>query len=131
MPHGWQGFVFMPAYRACENSGHAPCETESAGKRRRGRTACLTARLRGIRPAEFRRLGRRNVRRLAPYTNPAGLPASPGSVYRKSFFSPEDLIKKETFQGLFTASVRCAYTCIKCHVNTAYTTRSPFSESIT
>ena len=108
-----------------------PAKRNLPGSEGGGRTACLTARLRGIRPAEFRRPSRRNVRPLAPYTNPAGLPASPGSVYRKSFFSPEDLIKKETFQGLFTASVRCAYTCIKCHVNTAYTTRSPFSESIT
>ena len=74
--------------------GPVPGGAGLAGKRGAGRTACLAARLRGGCPAEFRRPSRRNVRPLAPYTNPAGLPASPGSVYRKSFFSPEDPIKK-------------------------------------
>ena len=52
------------------------------GKRGVGRTACLTARLRGICPAEFRRQSRRNVRPAHVY-DPAPCPNVPASAAGK------------------------------------------------
>ncbi len=49
--------------------GSGPIGRRSPGSGRRGRTACLAARLRGGRPAEFRRQSRRNVRPEAAYTH--------------------------------------------------------------
>ena len=65
-----RGPMYIPALR-----GLGRGDSWLPGSERRGRTACLTARLRGGCPAEFRRQGRRNVRPRAAYTNRCRLPA--------------------------------------------------------
>ena len=62
----WRGPMYIPALR-----GLGRGDSWLPGSGRRGRTACLTARLRGGCPAEFRRQSRRNVRPRAAYTHPA------------------------------------------------------------
>lgn len=67
-----RGPMYIPALR-----GLGRGDSWLPGSERRGRTACLTARLRGMRPAEFRRQSRRNVRPRAAYTLPSRKPAAP------------------------------------------------------
>ena len=64
-----RGPMYIPALR-----GLGRGDSWLPGSERRGRTACLTARLRGGCLAEFRRQGRRNVRPRAAYTNRCRLP---------------------------------------------------------
>ncbi len=82
-------------------------KTEATGKRGRGRTACLQARLRGKRPAEFRRQSRRNVRPRAAYTNP--LPRCRSSVYAAALFT-NGLYRSKSFMFPETVSAAGAAT---------------------